>query len=105
MADARGLLLPAVGKDGRSSPKFECSATYHYLATAADIYELDRPLGHSVELTARYRFSSDVTLTAGYTQMHGTETMARLKQDGSSSNARWGWLSLTVMPSLFTTKW
>ena len=74
-------------------------------ATAADIYELDRPLGHSVELTARYRFSSDVTLTAGYTQMHGTETMARLKQDGSSSNARWGWLSLTVTPSLFTTKW
>ena len=100
-----GLQNAFVGACCRPSAKFECSATYHYLATAADIYELDRPLGHSVELTARYRFSSDITLSAGYTQMHGTETMARLKQEGSSSNARWGWLSLTVTPSLFTTKW
>ena len=62
-------------------------------------------LGHSVELMASYQFSKDITLLAGYTQMYGTETMSRLKQDGSGKKARWGWFTLTVSPSLFTAKW
>jgi hypothetical protein len=37
--------------------------------------------------------------------MMGTETMERLKQDDSSLQARWGWFSLVISPSLFTTKW
>ena len=62
-------------------------------------------LGHSIELQASYKFSKDITLKAGYTQMTGTETMDHLKQGDSSRHARWGWFSLSISPSLFTTKW
>jgi hypothetical protein len=72
---------------------------------ATDLHRLNRTLGHSIELQASYRFSKDISLTAGYTQMMGTDTMDRLKQGESPKKARWGWFSLVVSPSLFSTKW
>lgn len=85
--------------------KLECRATYHYLATATKLTDLDCTLGHAVDLMASYDFSKDISLVAGYTQMMGTETMDRLKQGNGSRHARWGWFSLVISPSLFTTKW
>ena len=100
-----GLQNAFLGVFGKPARKLDCSATYHYLATATAINHLDRTLGHSVELQASYRFSKDVALMGGYTLMFGTETMDRLKMDDSSKQARWGWLTLAVSPSLFTTQW
>ena len=100
-----GLQNAFVGVNYSPNNKFTCSATYHYLATATELHNLDRTLGHSIELEAKYKFSKDISLTAGYTQMTGTETMDRLKQGNSSKQARWGWFSLVISPSLFTTKW
>ena len=72
---------------------------------ATNLDKLHRTLGHSVDLSARYTFTRDVTLSAGYTMMFGTETMDRLKQGNGSTTARWGWFSLVVSPALFATKW
>jgi hypothetical protein len=99
-----GLQNAFVGAFGRPFAKFDCSATYHYLAVATELNKLNRTLGHSVDVTARYRFTKDISLTAGYTMMFGTETMDRLKQGNSSKTARWGWFSLVISPSLFTTR-
>ena len=100
-----GLQNTFAGVFGRPMDKLGCSATYHYLAVATELYGLKRTLGHSVDLQASYRFTKDVSLTAGYTMMFGTETMDRLKQGNGSKTARWGWFSLVVAPSLFTAKW
>ncbi len=100
-----GLQNAFIGFDYKPIPKLSCSATYHYLATATELQKLNRTLGHSVEFQASYRFSKDISLSAGYTQMQGTETMDRLKQGEGSKQARWGWFSLVVSPSLFTSKW
>jgi hypothetical protein len=100
-----GLQNAYLGITGKPVSQLRCSATYRYLATATELYGLDRTLGHSIELQASYKFSKDISLIAGYTQMHGTETMDRLKQGSSSKHARWGWFSLVISPSLFTTKW
>ena len=70
-----------------------------------DLSDLNRTLGHSIDLQARYKFSKDISIIAGYTQMHGTETMDRLKQGNGNKRARWAWFSFVVSPSLFTTKW
>ena len=99
-----GLQNAFVGVNGRPFAKFDCSATYHYLAVTTGLNNLDRTLGHSVDVTAQYRFTKDISLTAGYTMMFGTETMDRLKQGNSSKTARWGWFSLVISPSLFTTR-
>ena len=100
-----GLQNAYVGIFGNPTSKLSCSATYHYLAVATKLNNLNRTLGHSVELQASYQFTKDISLAAGYTQMMGTDTMDRLKQGEGSKRARWGWFSLVVSPSLFTTKW
>ena len=99
-----GLQNAFVGAFGRPFAKLDCGATYHYLAVATELHNLNRTLGHSIDVQARYRFTKDISLTAGYTMMFGTETMDRLKQGNSSKSARWGWFSLVISPSLFTTK-
>ena len=100
-----GLQNAFIGAFGRPFAKFDCGATYHYLAVATELEQLNKTLGHSVDLTASYRFTEDISLTAGYTLMFGTEMMDRLKQGNSSKTARWGWFSLAISPTLFTTKW
>ena len=99
-----GLQNAFIGAFGRPVANFDCGATYHYLAVTTQLTNLNSTLGHSIDLQASYRFTKDISLTAGYTMMFGTETMDRLKQGNSSKTARWGWFSLVVSPSLFTTK-
>jgi outer membrane receptor protein involved in Fe transport len=99
-----GLQNAFVGASGKPIPKMSCSATYHYLAVATNLTNLDRTLGHSVELEASYRFSEVLNLTVGYTWMYGTETMDRLKESNGSKSAQWGCFSLVLSPKLFTTK-
>ena len=100
-----GLQNVFIGPYYKPNAKFSCRATYHYMAVATKVGDLDRTLGHCVDLQASYQFSKDIALSVGYTQMRGTETMERLKQDDSSLQARWGWFSFIISPSLFTTKW
>jgi len=99
-----GLQNAFVGVLGKPTPKLDLNATYHYLAVATDLYELNRTLGHSIDVMASYSFTKDISLSAGYTLMFGTETMDCLKKGNSSKTARWGWFSLVISPTLFTTK-
>lgn len=99
-----GLQNAYVGFFGKPLPKMECRATYHYLAVATKLVGLGSTLGHSIDIQAHYQFMKEISLTAGYTLMHGTETMNRLKQGSASDYAHWGWFSLIVSPSLFTAK-
>jgi hypothetical protein len=62
-------------------------------------------LGHNIDLLAKYEFTKDISLSIGYTQMLGTETMNRLKQSTGSKHAEWAWFSLSVSPTIFSTKW
>ena len=82
--------MPMPSSRTRPNGKLACRATYHYLAVATKLSDLDRTLGHSIDLQASYKFAKDITLMAGYTQMHGTETMDRLKQGNSDKRAHWG---------------
>lgn len=100
-----GLQKAFVGGYCKPITGLKCGVDYHYFATATELYGLNRTLGHAIELQASYKFSNDISLIAGYTQMMGTETMDRLKQGNGRKQARWGWFSLVISPCLFTTKW
>lgn len=89
---------------GKPYKKLDLMATYHYLAVATHLDGLSNTLGHCVDVMASFSFTKDISLTAGYSLMFGSETMSRLKQGGSSKNSQWGWFSLIVSPRLFTTK-
>lgn len=83
----------------------DLSATYHYLAITADLPNVDKSLGHELELEGTARIMKDVKLTVGYTYMTGTETMKYLKRASSDGKLSWGWVTLVVSPQLFSTKW
>ena len=100
-----GLQNAYAGVTGTAFKNLSYSASYHYLAVATNLSKLSNTLGHSMELQLGYRFTKDISLVLGYTLMAGTETMARLKKEGSSNRAHWGWFSLVVSPSIFSTKW
>ena len=100
-----GLQNAYVSVFGNPIKNLNCKATYHYLATATKLQDFDRTLGHSIELEASYQFTKDISLTASYTYMKGTDTMAILKKENAGKHAHWGWFSLVISPTLFTSKW
>ena len=89
-------------------PSLDVTAAYHYLATSVVIQENQkRGLGHELEFSTSWKIMKDVSLSAGYTFMHGTETMKILKRSSSDNKNRlhWAWIMLSVTPEFFKVKW
>ncbi len=100
-----GLQNAFIGGYFKPNDALSLRATYHYLATATKLINLDKTLGHDVDLEASYRFTKDISLTLGFSYMAGTDTMNQLKQGLTNKSVRWGWFSLVISPRLFATKW
>lgn len=73
---------------------------YHYFAIPAnlkdpvDLTEMDHTLGHELELSAAYKLSSELTLSAGFSYMVGSKTMDKLKRLTADSQLTWAWIDL-----------
>ena len=78
---------------------------YHYMAITADLKDIDMTLGHVIELEASYRLARDISLSAGFSYMTGTETMERLKRASGDGSLRWAWLTLNVNPRIISMNW
>ena len=100
-----GLQNLYFGVYGEPVKKLVLNANYHYLATATKLNDMNMTLGHEIELQATYTIMKEVRLSAGFSYMTGTETMERLKRVSTQGNLRWGWISVNVTPTLFSTKW
>ena len=100
-----GLQNIYVGGTYKPHKNVELSAKYHYLTITSDLKDIDKPLGHEIELEASWQLAKDISLSAGYSYMKGTDTMERLKRSSERDKLSWGWLSLNVTPRLFSTKW
>lgn len=81
------------------------STSYHYLATATQLEDLKKTLGHEWEIQASYVLARDVRMSAGLSLMWGSETMNRLKRSGNENTLRWAWLSLNINPRILSIKW
>ena len=87
------------------SDRFQLDAAYHCLATSIKIPQNKRLLGHELELSATWKPLKDVRVQAGYSFMHGTETMTALKRTSAKNQLHWGWVMLIVTPEFFSVKW
>ena len=83
-----------------SPKKLSFDASYHFLAIATNLAGAGKALGHEGEFSASYSFRDDIKLSAGFSLMSGTETMELLKRSSENRNLYWGWLMLSVTPSL-----
>ena len=100
-----GLQNAYIGGSCRPLKGLDLSTSYHYFATATKLKDMRKTLGHEWEFQARYALTRDVALSAGVSLMWGSETMDRLKRSGNESTLRWGWLSLSINPRIFSIKW
>jgi hypothetical protein len=100
-----GLQNAYVGATYSPFKNLVCNASYHYLAIATNLDDMKRTLGHELELQVGYAFARDVRLSLGASFMKGSETMERLKRSTTQNDLRWGWISLSVTPRIFSTKW
>lgn len=100
-----GLQIAYLEAHGKPLKGLEVSAQYNYLAMATQHEDWSKHLGYELDLEVTYKISPDVKVTAGYSHMKGTETMKKLKRSENKGLLNWGWISLTVSPNLFTTKW
>lgn len=83
----------------------EASIAYHYYAIATDLSPLKKTLGHEIEIEGEYAFGKFIKIGAGYTYMRGSETMDILQRLPENRRLHWGWLMLSINPTLFTTSW
>ncbi len=99
-------LIDVFGKiSTKLSEKSNLSLFVHNFTSYAEIANgVDKKLGTELDLVYGYKFSKDISIAAGYSQMFASEGMEYLKNnfDGNSNN--WAWLMLTIKPTLFTSK-
>ena len=104
-----GLQNLYVGGNVSPITGLKINAAYHFYAIAADLQihteKLNKALGHEMELNVGYTFEKFATVSAGYTFMRGTETMQTLQNLTDNRRLHWGWVMLTVNPTLFNTVW
>ena len=100
-----GLQNAYVGGNVTPFKGFDIKAAYHFYAIATDLPDVSKALGHEVEFEASYRFADFVKLSAGYTYMRGTETMLYLQRVSENRRLHWGWIMLTINPTIFTIGW
>lgn len=86
--------------------KFNAGLTPHFFLAASDVVDptdatktMDKALGTEIDLMAGYKLADNVTLSAGYSQMFGTNTLQKLNA-GSDYNAtnNWAWVMISFKP-------
>ena len=56
-------------------------------------------------MSLNYSFAKFVRVGAGYSYMRGTETMEKLQHVSENRQLHWGWVMISVTPTIFTTQW
>ncbi|PCH77146.1 MAG: hypothetical protein COB98_04215 [Flavobacteriaceae bacterium] len=96
------LYLKASAKLGKSS---SITAFVHNFSAQADIAAgVDKALGTEIDLVYKHKVNKDVSLSAGYSQMFASEGLEYLKGNTDGNTNDWGWIMLTIKPSLFISK-
>ena len=85
--------------------RLNINAAYHFFAIATNLENMKKPLGHEVELSLNYSFAKFVRVGAGYSYMRGTETMEKLQHVSENRQLHWGWVMISVTPTIFTLPW
>ncbi|MDR3219266.1 MAG: alginate export family protein [Dysgonamonadaceae bacterium] len=105
-----GLWDNQAGITCKASPKLNLLLNYHYFLTTEDVYNTanekqNKGLGSEVDFQINWNIMKDVNLSAGYSTMLGTDAMKVVKGGNPSSWQDWGWLSLSINPKVFVSKW
>ena len=87
------------GKLSFSTEKISIATMLHIFSSSNEIAAgSDSYLGTELDLSFGYKFEENVSLSLGYSQMFGGNSMELLKGGDSSQISNWAYLMLTVKP-------
>ena len=66
--------------------------------------KMDSYLGTEIDFTTSYTLQKDITITGGYSQMFGSNTLERLKGGDAGNTNNWAWLMVSFSPRIFSLK-
>lgn len=79
--------------------------TLHLFSAAADVLQagsttdvMARSLGKELDFSLTYQMAPYASLTAGYSQMFGTETLQKLRGGDYKQTNNWAWLMISFKP-------
>jgi hypothetical protein len=79
--------------------------TAHFFSAANDVINpsennklMSKGLGTEIDFSLAHRLNDYASLSAGYSQMFGTETLSVLRGGDHKANNNWAWLMLTFKP-------
>ena len=88
-----------------ASEKSSFDVALHYFLGAADIPGTDsKQLGTELDFGYSYQFSKDINLKAGYSHMFASEGLEIIKNNFDNNTNNWGWIMITIHPTLFKTE-
>lgn len=103
-ANSVGLLDLYAKAKFKLNPKSNLTAFVHNFSAAADINNsVSKQLGTEVDIVYAYKFTKEIGVKAGYSQMFASEGMRALKGNFDNTN-NWGWVMVTINPVLFKSK-
>lgn len=88
--------------------KWNFNVTPHVFMTAADVRNaltsdvMDAYLGTEVDVTVGYALHKNIGISAGYSQMFGTETLEVLKGGNKNLDNNWAYVMINFNPKIFT---
>lgn len=99
-----GLLDLYLGTTVKTGEKTNFSLRVHNFNAAADMpNNVSKQLGTEADLSFGYAFSNAVNIQAGYSQMFASEGMEYLKNNFDDNINNWGWVMVTIKPTLFNS--
>ncbi|WP_431165088.1 alginate export family protein [Tenacibaculum halocynthiae] len=100
-----GLLDVYMKVNYKLNPKSSLTTFIHNFSAAADINTtVSKQLGTELDIVYGYKFTKEIGIKAGYSYMFPTEGMEILKGNNDNNTNNWGWVMVTIKPTLFSSK-
>ncbi len=82
--------------------KSSFTAFVHSFSAAANINStVSKNLGIEIDMVYAYKFTKEIGIKAGYSQMFASDGMEVLKANFDNNTNNWAWVMVTIKPTLF----
>lgn len=99
-----GLLDIYAKANFKLNPKSSLTAFVHSFSAAADINAtVSKQLGTELDLVYAYKFTKEIAIKAGYSQLFASKGMEALKGNADGNTNNWGWVMVVIKPTLFSS--
>tara|TARA_R110002073_G_scaffold8207_7_gene45895 strand:- start:1774 stop:3009 length:1236 start_codon:yes stop_codon:yes gene_type:complete len=78
---------------------------YHNFSAQADLLGTNKKrLGSELDIVYSHKLQKDIAFKMGYSHLFPSEGMEILKVNSDNNTNNWGWVMITIKPTLFITK-